>query len=155
MSCESCPNSVPVVSQRVADYVVTHLPPALRHRAAVAALEWLTARHAGLELYVGINGRHYTATEKRAIAHEIAAVAGLPCPFKVGESCLLGGLGPLYRTFYEAHRPPYGWLPTQIARLLDGRTYRELVRRGAIADAKVALVTRNEGLEIQPKGANL
>lgn len=145
--CPNCP-TVPVVSWRLAQRVLANVPLGQRPGLAVAALEWLTARHEGLNLFEGINGRPYEEFERDLIALEVGIVENLPCPFWRANDCLLGGLGEHFNYTEEAGKPPYGWLPALVATFYDRNTYRELVKRGAVADAKIALVTRNELLDV-------
>ena len=122
--------------------VLNRLPRPQRHVALQAALAGVVARHEGLSLYAGINGRPYAGGEAAAIARDVPVVAGLPCPFATATGeCLIGGVPPS-----RSRRGPYGWLPTWVATLWAKDDYRELVRAGAVADAKVALLSRNAGL---------
>jgi hypothetical protein len=57
----------------------------------------------------------------------------------------LGGLGPHYNRAEETGKAPYGWLPTLVAKFLDRPTLLDLARKRQIADAKISLLTRNEG----------
>ncbi len=140
--CPDCP-TVPVVSQRLADVVTKRLPVSRQAAVLIAAMAWLVERHVGLTLYEGINGRPYTDTEKDAIGAETGLVAGLPCPFVSEKGCTLGGLGAGYSIIKDSGRPPYAWLPVWITRAYALADYRILVRHRNIADAKVALLTRN------------
>ena len=141
--CPNCP-TVPVVSDQLAERIVQGWPEELRGRAIRLAIEWLTTRHPGLSLYEGISGRPYSREEKDRIAVETAAVAALPCPFHSEGGCAIGSLGPDFNRVEETAKAPYGWLPTLVARWCDRDGYRGLVRARAVADAKVALLTRNE-----------
>jgi len=145
---EQCPCAyVPVVSVALAGRFLGNMAPERRLPALLAAMAWLTARHPGLSLYEGINGRPYTDAEKDAIAHETGVVLNLPCPFHTeAGGCLLGGLPTSYNRAEEAGKAPYGWLPTLVARTWAREEFRRLVQEGAVADAKVANLTRNEAL---------
>jgi len=143
MSCASCPSPTPVVSLGLSRRVVESVPEEHRLRLFIKALEWLVTRHEGLTVYLGVNGRPYTQEERVAIAKETQAVRVLPCPFMEGETCLLDRL-PLYEFGDEVQKPPYLFLPTAVAKLIDEETLREVVRRKEVADAKVALLSRNE-----------
>ena len=149
MTCSGCPTNVPVVSQELACHLVVLMPLDKRTRVAVKAMEWLVERHEGLSLYEGVNGRQYTTEERNAIALETPVVAALPCPFyapdKLGR-CVVGGLGKRYNSRDELGKAPYGFLPAMLMRMIDRPGYRTLVQSRTVADAKVAMVTRNEGL---------
>lgn len=156
MGCAYCPNEVPVTSGRLAERVVSRLDPKRRERVKALALEWLVTKHEGLNLYsisadhVGIGDlppRPYEGWETDLIALETGIVAGLPCPFKEGDGCALGGLGPGYNRVSESLKAPYYWLPVAVMRQLDRETYRLLVARCEVADAKVAGLSRNEDLD--------
>lgn len=148
--CPNCPQ-VPVVSLSLANAVLKHIPEVERIPAVQAAFQWLTARHEGLSLYVGINGRYYTREEKDAIALETQAVAETPCPFFASSGCMIHGLGPHYNRIEETGKAAYSWLPTLMARGWALDEYRVLVKAKAIADAKIALLTRNEGFVSKDK----
>lgn len=143
--CPNCP-TVPVVSVRLAEQLFEEMPPAERQKALVLAMEWLCQKHEGLALYNGVNGREYTNEEKKAISYEASTVAGLPCPFWRASRCSLRGLGPHYNRTEEAQSEPYGWLPVLVARVLDRPQLILLASEGAIADAKIALLTRNDAI---------
>jgi len=143
-TCPGCP-VVPVVSKHLATAVLARKAKLTKERCSVRAFQWLTERHEGLEMYAGICGRPYTSEEKNAIALDTGAVSGLSCPLFEPDGCVLGGLGPHYNRAEEMGKQPYGWLPTLIAATYDPVGFRELVKRGAVADAKTALLTRNEG----------
>jgi hypothetical protein len=145
MKCPNCP-TVPVVSLQLADKVLKAIPEQRRHRALLAAMEWLVTKHPGLNLYEGIHGRAYTKTERDAIAVETGAVCGLTCPLYTEKGgCLIGGLGCNYNHSNEMGKLPYGWLPTLLARAWALNDYRQAVILRAVADAKVTLLNRNEG----------
>ena len=136
-TCPGCP-TVPVISRAVVYWLLRRIPEEQRKALMVKAMEWLTQRHEGLEIYAGICGRAYTDEEKRAIAQETGVVAELPCPFVAnGAGCVLGPLP-------TRGRPPFGWLPTLMAAAGARPLMRELARQGAIADAKIALLARHE-----------
>jgi len=142
--CPGCP-TVPVVSRKLGTKVLVRKPEKAKERCLVRAMAWLTERHEGIEVYAGICGRPYTNDEKNAIATETGAVSGLPCPLLEGDECVLGGLGPRYNPHEEALRgQPYAFLPAVIAKTYDADGLYALIRRGVIADAKVALLTRNK-----------
>jgi len=141
-----CPAKVPIVSQWLARRLVYALPADRLQAVLLRSLEWLTARHEGLHIYVGITGRAYTREEKAAIAHETAVVAELICPLRGTNGCLLGGLGAEYSPALEMYHKPFGFLPSLVAKYGDGRLYKDLAASGTIADAKIALLTRNQGL---------
>jgi hypothetical protein len=144
VSCPGCP-IVPVVSKQLATTVLARKPKPIKERCLVRALGWLTERHEGLEMYAGICGRPYTNDEKNAIAVDTGAVSGLSCPLYEPDGCVLGGLGPHYNPHEEALRgQPYAFLPAVIAKTYDHDGLYTLIRRGVIADAKVALLTRNK-----------
>jgi len=142
--CPGCP-TVPVVSKELGTRVLGRKSQGIRERCLVRAMAWLTERHEGLDVYAGICGRPYTNDEKNAIATETGAVSGLPCPLLEGDHCVLGGLGPHYNPYEESLRgQPYAFLPAVIAKDYDPDGLYALIRRGVIADAKVALLTRNK-----------
>lgn len=149
MRCKGCPTSVPVVSDELATHLAIMMPDDVRHKTCEASLAWLVTRHEGLSIYLGINGRGYTPEERNLIAGETPAVASLPCPYydKTAKSgCILGGLGRRYSKRQEANKAPYGWLPTMLMRRLDPQALKTLVKSKEIADAKVTMLTRNDGL---------
>lgn len=148
--CPNCPQ-VPVVSVILASRVLKRVPEVERIAAAQAAFQWLTERHAGISIYAGINGRRYTGEEKDAIALDTQAVAETPCPFLTGSGCMISGLGPHYNNIEETGKAPYGWLPALVSREWALNEYRILVKAGRIADAKIALLTRNEGFVSKDK----
>lgn len=144
MPCPNCPGPVPVVSQSLAQKLISQIPETKRPGILIATFEWLTRKDEGLTIYEGINGRPYTDREKDIIAMEHGIVAELPCPYHTPNGCMLGGLGPHYNRIEETGKAPYGWLPTLVAKFLDRRTLLELARKRQIADAKISLLTRNE-----------
>jgi len=141
--CPHCPQ-VPVVSEVCASRRLHRLAEYKVQRALLLAMQWLTERHAGLKLYEGIQGRQYTNYEKDRIAVETGLVEPLDCPLWQRGECVIGGLGMEYTRRRELGRGPYGWLPTLIAKFYDRDGFRSLIKQGAIADVKVALLTRNE-----------
>jgi hypothetical protein len=145
VACQTCPSPVPVVSLRLAKYLVKGIRPDQRHEVLRRALAWLVEQHPGLKSYMGVAGRPYQPDERKAIVAEVAVVGKLACPFLAGETCLLDGL-PAYTPASESLKPPYLWLPTAMAKLLGETTLREMVKRRFVADAKVTMMTRNEGL---------
>ncbi len=145
MPCPSCPGPVPVISQSLAAQVIGKIPELQRPAILIATFEWLTRKDQGLTIYEGIIGRPYTNKEKDTIALEHGIVAELPCPYHTPDGCMLGGLGPHYNRIEETAKAPYGWLPTLVAKFLDRATLKDLARRRQIADAKISLLTRNEG----------
>lgn len=141
MNCAGCPSVPAVPANAVRGYAM--LPQALAQRVLQTALAWLVERHAGLAVYAGIAGRQYTLDERKAIALETAVVARLACPWAAKAGCAL----PVRR--FAGSGPPYGWLPTLLARELAPCDLSELVRHGAIADAKIALLNRNAGFPVR------
>ncbi len=142
--CPSCPLRVPVISQRLAKRVLSRVPEPARTQVKMRALEWLVENHPGLELYQGLTG-HYTEDDKDVIALETLAVSNLPCPmWEFGRAeCVLGGLGPHYNEVEEQNVPPYLWLPTAVSVEWAHDEFKALVASGYVADAKVALLSRN------------
>ena len=143
--CPNCP-TVPIVSVRLATKIFPAMSSQKRMKALLASFEWLTKRDEGLSLYNGVNGREYTNDEKKAISFEASTVAGFQCPFWSGKSCSIGGLGPHYNRVEETQAGQYGWAPLLLARELDRQQLKELASRCAIADAKIALLSRNEAI---------
>lgn len=152
--CPGCP-TVPVVSKELGTKVLARKPQKTQERCLVRAMAWLMERHEGLAIYAGICGRPYTNDEKNAIATETGAVSGLPCPLLDGEGCVLGGLGPHYNSHEEFFRRPYAFLPAVIAKTYDPDGLYALMRRGVIADAKVALLTRNKAFVYKDDEGNV
>jgi len=154
MACRECPTTVPVITKRLAEHLLSKIPEANRAQILVATFEWLSHRDDYISCYEGINGRPYTDKEKATIDLDTATCMALPCPYVLGHAilaterddtlgCMLGGLGPHYNQLSEANvGPPYGWLPTIIMRTWDPNMGRELLRRRQIADIKVAWFTR-------------
>lgn len=154
MACPDCPAKVPVISQAFAATLVVRLSEERKRRVALACLEWLTRRDAGLKLYEGINGREYSDLEKDLIALEVPVVTRLPCPLyapKERNKCVLGGLGQHGRLF-DPGAAPYGWLPTMLLRLIDPVSFRAQVVARQVADAKVGLLTRKTLLDPRHEG---
>jgi hypothetical protein len=147
MLCQGCPGHVPCISLRLTEHILADIPPAKRAAILIATFEWLTRRDEGIVCYEGITGRPYTDQEKAMISLDTEVCASLPCPYAStnDEGCLLGGLGPHYNRMEEANKAPYGWLPTLVARTWDPQTVRDLGKRRAIADVKIAILTRNDG----------
>lgn len=141
-----CDGLVPVVSTKLGHELAQRkLSPERRHEALMRCMEWLVTHHEGLESHQGITGRPYLP-EERTFGLEVGAAAETGCPFKLADgSCALGGLGRNFTRQKELGHEEYGFLPMLLAREWDLRTVRELVARGQVADAKAALLTRNEG----------
>jgi hypothetical protein len=136
---------MPLVGMKLAKRIAVFIPEKNRLKVTLRALEWLCKRDEGLVSYNGVNGRQYTEEERRAIAGELAAVETLSCPFMDGETCMIGGLPRGYNRD-ETAKPPYLWLPTAMVKLLDEETLRQVVKNREVADAKVAMLSRNEAL---------
>ena len=153
--CPGCP-VVPVVSKRLAMAVLAKKPPQVKEQCLVRAMQWLTERHEGIDMYEGICGRPYTNDERNTVALDTGAVSGLSCPFYEPDNCVLGGLGSHYNPHEESLRgQPYGWLPTLVAVAYDPDGYRELVQRQAVADAKVTLLARNKAFVYKDDEGNV
>jgi hypothetical protein len=153
--CPGCP-TVPVVSRELGAKVLARKSQKTKEQCLVRAMAWLTERHEGIGIYAGICGRPYTNDEKNAIATETGAVSGLPCPFLEGDQCVLGGLGPHYNPHEEGLRgQPYAFLPAVIAKTYDPDGLYALMRHGVIADAKVALLTRNKAFVYKDDEGNV
>lgn len=154
--CPGCP-TVPVVSRELGAKVLARKPQKVKEQCLLRAMAWLTERHEGLDLYLGVCAadRNYTNDEKNAIATETGTVSGLPCPLLEARECVLGGLGPHYNPHEEFFRKPYAWLPAVIAKACDPEGLYTLMRRGAIADAKVALLERNKAFVYKDDEGNV
>lgn len=154
--CPGCP-TVPVVSRELGAKVLARKSQKVKQECLIRAMSWLTERHEGLSIYAGIcaSERNYTNDEKNAIATETGTVSGLPCPLLEGNECVLGGLGPHYNPHEEFFRKPYAWLPAVIAKACDADGLYALMRRGQIADAKVALLTRNKAFVYKDDRGNV
>lgn len=140
-----CAGTVPLVSRRLALQRLGRIPRWQATAILNAAVTWLTEQHPGLERYSAIQGRKHTDEELVATGRELATVALLPCPFKtVLGTCLLEGLGPKYTRPDETGSAPYSWLPMHVAKELAPETTREMVKQGAIADAKAVYLNTNE-----------
>lgn len=140
LGCQDCPNQVPIVSARVARLIVEALPVPLFARVKIKSFEWLTTKHPGLTLYEGIHGRWYTDLEKDVIALEAENVRGTGCPYQQDGRCLI--IEYLPSQCADVNGDNLGWMPTFLARELDKRLLLDLVAARAVADAKVAGVTR-------------
>ena len=141
-TCPGCPLRTPVVSLAHAQAVVRRMAPASRLTVVDACVHWLTQPHEGLTVKSGIVGRDYGAIERALIASEEWAVETLACPFAAERGCLLDGCytpGEWLRD--QVTKPPWGWLPALILKLLDPPTLRELHRTRWVADAKVVGVS--------------
>ena len=144
MACTPCDGLTPVVSVRTARLLISRLAPMARTRLLVPTLEWLCASHPGIVMYEGITGRSYTEAEKREIAFDQGALTRTPCPYKTKDGCMVGGHG------HGTAVAPFGWLPTLIAREIDMATFGSPSRMRAIADAKIALLTRMSEFPVRP-----
>lgn len=152
LTCPGCPTFVPLVSKRLADGVAARLKVlgwadprgALATRLDIlgVCLDWLVAPIAGLRMGRGIVGRPYTREEKDAIGAEVHRLEVLPCPFAVGGGCLLGGYCATGQMRQEAKEAQWGWLPSLLAAAIDVQSVKDAVKRGLVADAKIALMTR-------------
>lgn len=152
--CPGCP-TVPVVSKELGTKVLARKPQKTQEQCLVRAMAWLTERHEGIEMYAGICGRPYTSAERNAIAVDTGAVSGLSCPLYEPDGCVLEGLGPHYNAHEEGLRHPYVFLPAVIAKTYDPDGLYALIRRGVIADAKVALLTRNKAFIYKDEYGNV
>lgn len=148
MTCTPCDGLTPVVSVRTARLIVGRLAPLARTRLLVPTLEWLCASHPGVVMYQGITGRSYTEAERREIAFDQGALNSTPCPYKTKDGCMIGGARVRGTT-----SAPFGWLPTLVAREIDMATFSSLSRMRAIADAKIALLTRMSEFPLRPAKA--
>jgi len=146
MVCSGCP-SVPLISQRLANKALKGLPEKRRHPVLLAAMRWLAEKHSGLACYSGIvkEDGPYPDVERMLTVKELGAVAILPCPFHQGSECLIGEL-PKHNRVTENRKPPYSWLPTWVAVIFDKENLKVMVKRGEVANAKSALLSRNERL---------
>ncbi len=141
--CPEC-GPVPVVSTKLAEMILAGVPVGIRDRILTVTFDWLTTKHAGIRIYKGITGRAYTNEEKDAIGPDQGLVSELECPYRGRLGCVIGGLGPHYNVIEEHSRgAPYGFLPALVARAWDPKRYKGLIEAQEIADAKVALLTRN------------
>lgn len=146
MTC-SCPAAgyVPIISRQKGLEILAAIPRERRESLLVRAMTWLLAKHEGVELYAGVLGRHYTNEEKSTIALDVGAVSVTTCPFVKGDGgCAIVENGPQYNPGQEVGKAPYYWLPTLIATQWAMADFRDHARRGLIADAKIANLSRNK-----------
>lgn len=155
MTCLNCPGPVPVISERLAKQIIPVIPRGDHSIVLQATFDWLRERHEGLTIYKGITGRDYTNSEKDEIGPEHGVVADLPCPYHTPIGCLIGGLGAHHNFAEEMNQPPYGWLPTMLARILDRAYLKQLAENREIADAKISLLTRNRDWNYRGQGIPL
>jgi hypothetical protein len=151
--CPGCPSHVPVVSFGLAQSIAQRIPAAARQAIIHCCVDWLTERHPGLTVYLGIVGRPMVPWEQEAAASEVWRVESLPCPFHARQGCLLGGLTTVAGWSQEPLHGPWGWLPCSLLRLLDRPLLRDLASRRLIADAKLASLNRRAQFPIVlPRG---
>lgn len=139
MSGCRCGGTVSLVSRHHMERRLAKVNPGRRPAALQAALGWLAERHPGLSCFEGIRGRPYREEERYAIARDLPALVGLPCPFQTIEGCLLREAGlqhplPLGK--------PYMWLPALVALVWDRQTVRNMVDAREVADVKLGELGR-------------
>lgn len=147
MLCRTCPSPLPVVSARLVAHIARNIPEGKRMAIMLAAYEWLLTKHEGIDLCLGASGRRYTDQERVAVHYQTAAVHGLACPYRKGEGCLIEQANPKIRIWRDLH-PPYLWLPTGLLREFDKPSLSVFVRQKEVADAKIALLKRDEAFGI-------
>lgn len=146
MTCQGCPREVPILTERMVKITAQRIPLEMRRAVLEQCLTWLSTPHAGLTLYEGIRGRHYASQEKAAIARELVSVLECGCPFRGTDGCTVQSYLPNPNLVPVLPGDRKGWLPTLLARELDHRGLVHLIDQRVVADAKVAMLTRDVAL---------
>ena len=128
-------NTVPEVSRLEAKIIAQGIDG----RVGDICFAWMTRPVSGVSMYERVRGRPYNQEERASLARERASVSRMVCPFLRSGVCFLGENRPYECKGQSPTGGEVGFLPALLAIELAREEVADLIDRGKVADAKVAL----------------